>query len=248
MEIMGNPADRLYKILIDAKGICNSCSYVKNVWASIFDIDEVDQEKVFLSVVQVVEHIETIKKVAMRIQSSKRDDFIKEITGLERQIMNIKLTAQASELRDIINEKRLMSLQAIALGLDTCSQYSNIEEETLVEYKETILELINETNDLSINDNLKKVIIENLNQVDIMINEYKLYGLEGIKSAVENGYGKIMLDRQLSEELRKDVTLKETIFKILNLFGNINTVVTFTKNVGPMLTEASEIAKNFFLN
>jgi len=61
-----------------------------------------------------------------------------------------------------------------------------------------------------------------------MINNYKLYGVEGIKSAVENSYGNIMLNAELSEAVSEDSKLKETVKKVLNLFGNINTVVTFT--------------------
>lgn len=81
-----------------------------------------------------------------------------------------------------------------------------------------------------------------------MINNYKLYGIEGIKSTVENSYGNIMLNAELSEAVSKDSNLKETVKKVLNLFGNINTVVTFTKNIAPIAIEASTVASKFFLN
>ncbi|WP_252246718.1 hypothetical protein [Clostridium sp. ZBS4] len=248
MSITSNPADRLYEILNDAKRNCDSNNFIKSVWASTFDIDRNDEEKIFLSVVKVIEQIETVKKVADKMQSSIKVEFIKEITELEREIMNLKLDEQSISLKRAISEKRLMSLKAIIMGLDICNQYSNIEEETIFEFREKILQLISEINDLSINDDLKNVVIDNLNQVDLMIDNYKLYGIDGIKSAVENGVGSIILNKELSEETSRNVKLKETLITVLNLLGNINTVVTFTKNVVPIVIEASDIAKKLFLN
>lgn len=248
MAIISNPAERLYGMLSDVKNICNSNSSVKSVWAQTFDIDINDEENIFLSVVQVIEQIETVKRVAGRMQSNTKVEFVKEITQLEREIMNVKLDEQSIYLEKAISEKRLMSLKAIAMGLDICNQYSNIEEETIFEFREKVSELISEINILSINDDLKKVVIDNLNQVDLMINNYKLYGVDGIKSTVENSYGNIMLNAELSQAVSEDSKLKETIKKVLNLFGNINTVVTFTKNVAPIAIEASTIASKYFLN
>lgn len=94
----------------------------------------------------------------------------------------------------------------------------------------------------------KKVVIGNLSSVDLMIENHKLYGVDGIKEAVEKGFGNIMLNNELSELSKSDTTVKETLKKVLNLFGSINTVLTFSKNMTPMLKEATEIAKNFFFN
>lgn len=248
MSIEANPAERLYDILKNVKNNISESNSVKRVWALTFDIDENDEEKVFLAFVQVIQQIETLKKVANRMNSNSKDDFIKEITALERGIMSIRLSENSYSLETVITETRMMALKAIGMGLDIYNQYSIIEDEQIFEIREKISQLMNEINDLSISDDLKKVIIDNLDRLDLMIENHKLYGIDGIKGAVENGFGNIMLNKELSELSNKNSTLKETLMKVLNLFGSINTIVTFGKNMTPMLTEATEIAKNFFLN
>ncbi|MCS4469661.1 hypothetical protein JTS96_19435 [Clostridium botulinum] len=42
------------------------------------------------------------------------------------------------------------------MGLDIYNEYSTIEDEQMHDIREKILQLINEINDLSINDDLKK--------------------------------------------------------------------------------------------
>ena len=98
MSIKGNPAEKLYELLSNAKeNSSNKSIYtsgksvkqawtltseksVKQAWALTFDIDENDEEKVFLAVVQVIQQIETLKKVTNRMNSNSKDDFIKEIS------------------------------------------------------------------------------------------------------------------------------------------------------------------------
>ncbi|ABS36981.1 conserved domain protein [Clostridium botulinum A str. Hall] len=254
MSIEVNPAERLHEILSNAKNNSNSSNNygnnnsVQKAWALTFGIDENDEEKVFMAVVQVIQQIEALKKVANRMNSNLKNDFVKQITELEREIMNLKLSEDSYNLSNIINEKKIFSLKAIGMGLDIYNEYSTIEDEQMHDIREKILQLINEINDLSINDDLKKIVIGNLSSVDLMIENHKLYGVDGIKEAVEKGFGNIMLNNELSELSKSDTTVKETLKKVLNLFGSINTVLTFSKNMTPMLKEATEIAKNFFFN
>ncbi len=248
MSIKGNPAEKLYELLSNAKENSSSKSiYVKQVWALTFDIDENDEEKVFLAVVQVIQQIETLKKVTNRMNSNLKDDFIKEITELEKKIMNLSLNESSYKLSSIIDEKKLMALKAISMGLDICNQYTNIEDKEVQEIREKIVQLINEIGELSIDDDLKKVVIYNLSSVNLMMENHKLYGMDEIRGTVEKSFGSIMLNKELSELSKKDTTVKKTLKKTLNLLGSINTVLTFSKNVAPMLPEATEIVKNFFL-
>ena len=124
--------------------------------------------------------------------------------------------------------------------------YDDLKDQ-VQEIREKIVQLINEIGELSIDDDLKKVVIYNLSSVNLMMENHKLYGIDEIRGTVEKSFGSIMLNKELSELSNKDTTVKKTLKKTLNLLGSINTVLTFSKNVAPMLPEASEIVKNFFL-
>ncbi|WP_415338255.1 hypothetical protein, partial [Clostridium perfringens] len=183
---------------------------------------------------------EALKKIASKMKSNRKDEFVSVITELEREIMNIQLNEEAYILKGIMNERRMMALKAIAMGLDICNQYSSIEENQIFEVREKITQLKNEINDLEISEDLKEVVIDSLNKIDLIVENAKLYGVDGIREGIEN--------RELSEISSENYDVKETLKKVLNLFGSINTMVTFGKNVAPMLNEASEVAKKFFLS
>lgn len=251
MSIKGNPAEKLYEILINVKknsteGIRRSA---KDAWALTFDIDENDEEKIFLAVGKVIQQIETLKEISNRMNSIQKDDFVQDITNLERAIVNTNLDENSRQLDVAISEKRMMALKAISMGLDICNQYSTIEDEEIQGIKEKIIKLINEIKDLSIEDDLKRVIIVSLDNVNIMIENHMLYGIDEVRGAAEKGFGSILLNKELSEAVKSDKKAWETVKKVLNLFGEINTAFTFSKNITPMLTKAAaEIAKNFFTN
>lgn len=248
MAINGNPAEGVYEILENIKKNCIKSSKAKQALALTFDIDSNDEEKIFLSVIRVIERIESLKKIASKMKSNRKDEFVSVITELEREIMNIQLNEEAYILKGIMNERRMMALKAIAMGLDICNQYSSIEENQIFEVREKITQLKNEINDLEISEDLKEVVIDSLNKIDLIVENAKLYGVDGIREGVENSFGSIMLNRELSEISSENYDVKETLKKVLNLFGSINTMVTFGKNVAPMLNEASEVAKKFFLS
>lgn len=248
MVLSTNPAIRLYEILSKSKEFCSNNSSkqsrfrtVQSVIAQVFDLDINDDEKIFKSIIQIVEMIENIKELTNRIESSSKDDLVRSLTNFEKKIMAIDLDDDIHKLDHIITKEILISIKGLALALDACNQYKDIEEENLVKFKEKIKMLVEELDELEVNEELKSFINNVLSDLYYKIEEYNIYGIDGLKVSIEQGLGSILLNKSISEEASKNRSFKESIKKVLNLLTSINTSISFVKNIIPIAQEANEM-------
>lgn len=252
MLLSTNPAVRLYEILSKSKELCinnakkqSRFRTVESVIAQVFDLDIKDDEKVFKAIIQIIQMIENIKKLTNKIESNSKDELVKLLTNFEKQIMSLGLDDDIHKLDNIITSEILISINGIALALDVCTQYKNIEEENLTKFKEKIKKLIDELEEVEINNDIRLFINNILYDLYIKIEEYKIYGIEGLKLSTEQGLGSIMLNQKLCKEVSTNKSFKDSIKKVLNLLTSINTTISFAKNIIPIAQEANDIVNRF---
>ncbi len=248
MVLSTNPAVRLYEILSKSKELCSNTANkqsrfrtVESALAQVFDLDINDDEKIFKSIIQIIEMIENIKKLTNKIESSSKNELVRSLTNFEKKIMAIGLDDDIHKLDIIITKEILISINGLALALDVCNQYKNIEEENLMKFKEKIQVLIEELEELDVNYELKSFLNDVLSDLYYKIEEYKIYGIDGLKSSIEQNLGSIMLNKNICEEAYKNKSFKENIKKILSLLTSINTTISFVKNIIPIAQDASDI-------
>ena len=157
--------------------------------------------------------MKNIKKLTNKIESNSKDELVKLLTNFEKRIMALGLEDDIHKLDNIITNEILISINGLALALDVCNQYRDIEEENLNKFREKIRNLIDELEDLEVNNELKLFINNVLYDLYIRIEEYKIYGIEGLKISIEQGLGSIMLNRNICEEASKNKGFKESIKK-----------------------------------
>lgn len=248
MVLSTNPAVRLYEILSKSKEFCSNHSNkqsrsrsVASVLSKVFDIDKNDDEKIFKAVIQIIGIIENIKKQINKIESNSKEELIISLTNFEKRIMAIELEEEMHKLDIIITNEILISINGLALALDVCNQYKNIEEENLINFKEKIEILIEDLRELEVNEELKSFISSVLYDLYYKIDEYKMYGIDGLKLSIEQGLGSIMLNQKIGEEASKNSVFKENIKKVLSLLTSINTTISFVKNIIPIAQGANEM-------
>ncbi|MFU7517192.1 hypothetical protein [Clostridium sp. HCS.1] len=248
MLLSTNPAVRLYEILSKSKEFCSNNANkqsrfrtVESVLAQVFDLDINDDEKIFKSIIQVIEMIESIKKLTNKIESHSKDELVKSLTNFEKRIMAVGLDDDIHKLDSIITKEILISINGLAVALDVCNQYRNIEEENLIKFKEKIQVLIKELEELEVNSELKSFINSVLSDLYDKIEEYKIYGIDGLKISIEQGLGSIMLNKNICEEASNNKSFKESIKKVLSLLTSINTTISFVKNIIPIAQGTNDI-------
>ena len=134
MLLSTNPAVRLYEILSKSKEFCSNNAKkqsrfrtVESVIAQVFDLDMNDDEKVFIAIIEIIQMIEKIKKLTNKIESNSKDELVKLLTNFEKRIMALGLEDDIHKLDNIITNEILISINGLALALDVCNQYRDIE-------------------------------------------------------------------------------------------------------------------------
>lgn len=255
--ITNNPAGRLYEILETAKNHSLSSTekaYIiggerketlNDVLAVVFDIDKNDEEKIIIAYMKLFTHIEDVKVAMDKIESRSKENLKKTIGKLESKLVNMSLNDKSHILWEAITNEALTALDGVTLGLDAHYSYGTLEEENIHNFKEKINELLVELDSLEFDNDLKIFVKDSLGKVSLMLEEYKLYGIGEIRAAAESGYGRILLNSQLSSELPKNEKLNNVIKSVLSVLSNINTATTFVKNAIPIAGQIGDSLKNF---
>jgi hypothetical protein len=84
----------------------------------------------------------------------------------------------------------------------------------------------------SFNDELKKILIYQLNNVRESLLKYKLYGAEGVVNNISTALGTLILNREKVNDEESKVTIK----KIFEVIGKINTIMSFKNNSENLLS------------
>ena len=132
MLLSTNPAVRLYEILSKSKEFCSNNAKKQSRFRTVEsviaqDLDMNDDEKVFKAIIEIIQMIENIKKLTNKIESNSKDELVKLLTNFEKRIMALGLEDDIHKLDNIITNEILISINGLALALDVCNQYRDIE-------------------------------------------------------------------------------------------------------------------------
>lgn len=245
MEYLANPAERLYEILSLARKTASTGEMinVKEVWVEVLGINVDNDTQVFSALVKLVSLTESIKKEIEKAKNKQKEYLVGELTKIEKSLMNLHLSNNAIDICHEITASNLQALQSCAVILDFIFDYKEITEEQLESIRRDINELINEILNSDLENEFKGFILKGLREIEYAINSYKISGLEGLKSLINENVGGILLNTRLVQSTRdsNNKNIKEMVEKVIKTFYSINTIITFTDNLKPLIGELGKI-------
>ena len=145
-----------------------------------------------------------------------------------------------NEFTDTFNRDFRSSLRLLANILSYHWNEEVIPEEELSTIQSEIEEITFNVVQSSIDSELKRVLVENLNGVRDAILGYQLSGAEGIRNAVDRTITSLIRYR---EEFRKvsDSADKETFMTIGNVLRTLDTLMSRYRSLKPILGPVSEL-------
>lgn len=243
MEVLVNPADRLYEIIVKAKEKSKGTSSIEEMWADTFGVEKENKSKIFSELVSVVFLIENIKKELLLIKSRQKESLIENLAGLQKLIMNTNLESSSSIFNNSLKDIYLNSIQGCAVALDASHKYIDIKEEEIKQIQEEVVELIGEINNSEIEKIFKDFLVKKLSELNLTISEYRILGLEGIKSKVDEVTGSMFhnYDMRNSVEVSTDSNIKKLFDKTIGILITINNLITLGKNVAPLIEKFGKL-------
>lgn len=234
-----NPAKSLHTILCKAQKLSSadplkrSVPY-KNTWQKVFGYKK-DEE---ISIIELYDKIYIVldlyKKTRSLVESSTRLDVQKSTKFLDQisnGLFHINLEGNMDNFTKYINEANLVALDYMA---DAICQEANFREDALTD--EEIEHLISEINSLekdikdsSLPPDIQKIISNDLWLIKNSLCNYKFYGLEGIRSALEQNIGSLLMNEEKIKKEKGDTTVSKFlnfILKIKTFFDTANSGVS----------------------
>jgi hypothetical protein len=237
-EIKNNPAGRLLDILSEAR-LKKETTRVRTVWSEVFEIDDNDTGELLRMIAGVIDLIHDTKSSIDRVSNIDHDLYKRPFLKIERSLSRMNFDSQWKACKDDLDDSTLLGLRFCADQLERASAFTAASEIDLKEIIEDLAGLSEKVYGSDITDELKLLLIKNLEDVRRAILAYRITGLDGIDYQVERSLGSIILHKGEILKSRSDQEAKgvwDSYFRVLDKLHKIVSVARDTKElVGPAI-------------
>lgn len=226
-----NNIGRLYNIinkLIEVKGNTAEDSFCK-----VFSLEEDDKASILSNYTELFKLCSLGIKEIEQLNPKNANKYKKTLNNVLEGLTKIYFDANRNRLDNGMNKFKEHFDSQLMISLEYCADYlSENSSEEIIE-DEKIYELIKEINDMvedimnsKLNNELKKLLICQLDNIRESLMKYKFYGANGIETSISETVGSLIINREkVTDDKGNDYVNK--IFKII---GNINSIISFKKN------------------
>lgn len=217
-----NDAGRLYNILEELKTFRSNSPY--EAFAEIFDVEKDDYVAICEAFADILALAGNVKNMIYKLHT-KKDIFYYTINAATKAICLINFIDKDNGLRafkNALGESILAGMEFAALFMSDKFSEIKLEESILDGLQNDIDNLTEEISKSNIDDELKMVLLSNLQNINTAILKYDIFGATGLKSALEKAVGAYVLAiTEKSVEADSDrAFLKKVYYKICG-FSNI---------------------------
>lgn len=227
-----NAAGRLYEILHSLYE--NSRMPLIEAIAKIFEHDPNDSNQLIIYYAGI---LELVNQVESEIQDLDNNEIYLNLISHIKTVLasNFDLKTPASELTG----KYYMEYQGLMYLADTLNRLHpqiSISNDQLHDLLQKVTALHVEVLESDIPQDLKELILDNLNSIRIAIEAYKLYGPDGLRKAMERGLGSYIMYRWNNEqELTANTKAREKMNDFATILSIINGILTLSTNARPLI-------------
>jgi len=232
-----NPAGRLLEILKRARAGSAPTTIAKG-FAQIFDIGSDDFGELFrhLSLAE-----EAADQVSTLLKLSGNESF--QRTYLEclpriKRIFNVRhLDANWQQhIKDTLFDSELRDLQYCSDLLSEHFPEELIEADQLMELLKEVEALYDDVWTCDLDDDLKKIVLENLQTIKNAVNDYKIRGADGLQDALATIIGTAAMVRPIDTTSGSNTF--ERLSKVVDMLAKL---LNLAKSAKPLLKAGAEV-------
>jgi hypothetical protein len=226
-----NPAGRLYFILDSFRNHEDKTS-IGNAWANVFELKSEETGDILLAISEVVKLTEEAKKQILA-QDVNHKIYLRPFIEIQK-IFALSHGHTLQNARPSLSDKVMSELEYSDDLLSRTIGENIIEEETLDELLFSVDELFEEVNKSNLPQDLKKLILNNLNNISWAVKHYKIHGAMGLKEAVDSAVGSFVIysiyEHEIVEENDKEILAKygKVITKAMSIVADAYTLLQLT--------------------
>lgn len=226
MEVKNNPAGRLYDILELARRQ-NPKQPARKAWAVVFEVEPNDTGSLLQMLADLLKLVHETKTAIQRLDDVDQELHLRPFRTIEGLLSNINLEASWEHWQSRIDANTLYGLQFSADKLSRVSGFTQVDSDELVELRATVDALFNSVTDSQLPDELKALLLRNLESIRLSLVAYRVRGIEGIREEIERALGSVLLHKdEIQKSSARDRSLWESFF---NLVTRLNEVVSLAR-------------------
>lgn len=245
MEVKNNPAGRLHDLLSAARHQ-NPRENARKAWAAVFGIEPDDTGTLLKMLADLIDLAHETKVSIQRLDDVNHQLHLKPFKKIEALLSQLNLEASWESSMNYLDEPTLYGLQFSADRLSRASGFTQIGNDDILSLRKQIEELVNSVVDSSLPQELKLLLLRNLEAIRHALLAYRVRGIEGLQEEVERSVGSILLHRSdivASKDKPEEQKVWQSFFKVIE---QLNKLVSLARNTKELAAPALQAISQFF--
>jgi hypothetical protein len=219
MAKLDNPAGRLYEVLNAARSM-PATHRVGGAWAEVFDVEPTDIRSIYALLVELMDLADRAKKSVQQLPDVDHDLYLRWVPNVERVLTHSQLAVKWAELQSHLDKLTMNQLEYCSDLLSQRMGEKVISDEDLSKLQMEVETLLEKVLNANLPQELTAVLTQKLEDIRQAILAYRVTGNEGLRQAVESGFGAIVLYREHIQGIQ-DEEQKTTLHDVLEFMAHL---------------------------
>lgn len=211
----------------------------RKVWSEVFQVEPKNTSELLKMLADLIDLVHDTKESLDRLNNIDHELYKKPFEKIERSLSRLNLDTQWKQSKDELDDSTLFGLEFCADQLGRASIYASVQTPNLGDLLDDLDQLTENVSDSDLPQDLKMLLIKNLEAIRRSILAYKIKGLEGIEYEIERGIGSLLLHKDeifSSRASTESSDVWSSYFKVLERLHKVVALARETKElVGPTL-------------
>jgi hypothetical protein len=230
-----NPAGRLYEILNAARSM-PATHRVGRAWAEVFDVEPNDIRSIYALLVESMDLADRAKKSVQQLPVD-HDLYLRWVPNVERVLTYPQLAVKWAQLQPHLDEVTMNQLEYCSELLSQRMEEKAISDEDLSKLQMEVETLLDKVLNANLPQDLAAVVTQKLEDIRQAILAYRITGNEGLRRAVENGLGAIVLSCERLPEIQ-DEEQKRILRDVIEFMAHV-------AQIGAFVLQATQLTAPF---
>jgi hypothetical protein len=232
-----NPAKKLYSILESISKISSNVGFL-DAWAHVFNLEKSNTTEILQKYSSLLELYLSTKTVIENHQRLNTEKNLRYINHIGNGLSNINTSSSIAHLSGHLSGEVMTALYYLSENISFIYDVNAeiISNDQIEEIMNELDELITSITSSDLPVDVKKILTKNLNVIRESLQDYYISGINGVRTALEQSLGSLILNNQVIIPEVEDENVKG-VFKVMNRLNEFFSTVNGAKELVAPLTK-----------
>lgn len=233
-----NPAGRLYTILREVERQ-NEKEQTRKAWANVFGVPESNELEILRALIDMQVLVEETESLIANNDQLNSDLFLKSFNLLRRAVSAQNLANPWKTYKAGLTVDAMTRLEFCAEVLSATHQEDLLTNEEIDQLKKSLEELLEFTEGLEIDFELKVFVLSKLELIRRGIFDYRVNGASALRSVVESIIGSTITESEKYHEIKENHS--DVLHRLGILLDKIDGLMSKALKVNKVISKAAKV-------